>query len=99
MWEILSIDGVDSRPKEAPPAPASSDGVQAESTEDEIKAYRTAREVPETVDGYKLNIPEGDDKESYEGIAVSVKAEALAAGVAPAALSRVWDGVTAIMDA
>ena len=69
----------------------------AESSEDEVKAYREAHGVPETVDGYKLAIPEGIDKDSYTGIAATIKAEALAAGAPPTLVSKIWDKVVVTM--
>jgi len=69
----------------------------AESTPEQVKVYREAMGVPEKADGYKLTIPDGDDKESFTGIAAVVKEEALAAGAPPALLARIWDKVTATM--
>lgn len=68
-----------------------------ESTPEEVTAYHEAIGVPKTSDGYKLNIPEGDDKESFEGIAAVIKEEALAAGASPALLTRLWDKVTTVI--
>jgi len=67
------------------------------STEDEIKAYRTATGVPESVDGYAMDIPPGDDEESFTGVAAAVKDAALAAGIPASAVTAVWGKVVETM--
>ena len=62
-------------------------------SEDDIKAYRKATGVPDSVDGYAMDIPDGDDKESFTGVAAAVKEAALAAGVSADKVSKVWGAV------
>lgn len=62
-------------------------------SEDVIKAYRKATGVPDSVDGYAMDIPDGDDKESFTGVAAAVKTAALDAGISAAAASKVWGKV------
>jgi hypothetical protein len=64
-----------------------------DASEDDIKAYRKATGVPESVDGYAMDIPDGDDKESFTGVAAAVKTAALEAGVSADKVSKVWGAV------
>lgn len=62
-------------------------------SEDVIKAYRKATGVPDSVDGYAMDIPDGDDKESFAGVATAVKEAALAAGAPAGVVSAIWGKV------
>jgi len=64
-----------------------------DASEDDIKAYRKATGVPESVDGYAMDIPDGDDKESFTGVAAAVKEAALAAGAPAGVVSSIWGKV------
>jgi hypothetical protein len=64
-----------------------------DASEDAIKAYRKATGVPESVDGYAMDIPDGDDKESFTGVAAAVKEAALAAGAPAGVVSKIWGKV------
>jgi len=64
-----------------------------DASEDAIKAYRKATGVPESIDGYAMDIPEGDDKESFTGVAAAVKEAALAAGAPAGVVSSIWGKV------
>lgn len=64
-----------------------------DASEDVIKAYRKATGVPESVDGYAMDIPDGDDKESFTGVAAAVKEAALAAGAPASVVSKIWGKV------
>jgi hypothetical protein len=64
-----------------------------DATEDVIKAYRKATGVPESIDGYAMDIPDGDDKESFTGVATAVKAAALEAGAPAGVVSKIWGKV------
>lgn len=65
--------------------------------EDVIKAYRKATGVPDSADGYKMDIPDGDDKESFTGIAETIKAAALEAGAPAGLVSGIWGKVVETM--
>lgn len=64
-----------------------------DASEDDIKAYRKATGVPESVEGYAMDIPDGDDKESFTGVAEAVKTAALAAGAPAGVVSSIWGKV------
>lgn len=64
-----------------------------DASEDDVKAYRKATGVPESVDGYAMDIPDGDDKESFTGVAAAVKEAALAAGAPAGVVSSIWGKV------
>ncbi len=64
-----------------------------DASEDVIKAYRKATGVPESVDGYAMDIPDGDDKESFAGVAAAVKEAALVAGAPAGVVSSIWGKV------
>lgn len=64
-----------------------------DASEDDIKAYRKATGVPDSVDGYAMDIPDGDDKESFTGVAAAVKAAALEAGAPAGVVSKIWGKV------
>jgi hypothetical protein len=68
-----------------------------DASEDDIKAYRKATGVPESVDGYAMDIPDGDDKESFTGISLAVKTAALEAGISADKVSKVWGKVVETM--
>ena len=68
-----------------------------DSSEDDIKAYRKATGVPESVDGYAMVIPDGDDKDSFTGVAAAVKEAALAAGAPAGMVSSIWGKVVETM--
>ena len=70
-----------------------------DASEDDIKAYRKATGVPESVDGYAMDIPDGDDKDSFTGVAAAVKESALAAGISADKVSKVWASVVETMQA
>jgi len=67
-------------------------------TPEEIATYRKAMNVPETVDGYELSVPDGDDAAGYKAVADVVRTAALQAGVPKNALSTVWDTVITALD-
>ena len=67
-------------------------------TPEEIAAYNKAVGVPETMDGYELPIPEGDDKAGYEVIANAVKAAAFESGVPASKVIGVWGKVVEAID-
>jgi len=65
-------------------------------TPEEIAAFNKAMGVPETTEGYKLNIPQDvsdDDKAVFGKISDAIIPAALEAGVPPAKLAGVWDKV------
>lgn len=70
-----------------------------DTSEDDIKAYRKAIGVPDSADGYEMAIPDGDDKESFTGIAAAVKEAALAAGASVNLVSTIWGKVVETMQA
>ena len=70
-----------------------------DASEDDIKAYRKATGVPESIDGYAMDIPDGDDKDSFTGIAAAVKEAALAAGAPAGVVSSIWGKVVETMQA
>ena len=74
--------------------------IPGEDASDEDKAaYRTARGVPESADGYKLDIPDVSDmdKASFGSIAEIVKVGALEAGLTSAEVGPVWDKVASAL--
>ena len=70
-----------------------------DASEDDIKAYRKATGVPESAEGYAMDIPEGDDKESFAGVAAAVKTAALEAGAPAGVVSKIWGKVVETMQA
>jgi hypothetical protein len=70
-----------------------------DASEDDIKAYRKLTGVPESVDGYAMDIPDGDDKDSFTGVAAAVKTAALDAGISADKVSKVWGAVVETMQA
>lgn len=64
-----------------------------DASEDDIKAYRKATGVPDSMDGYAMDIPDGDDKESFSGVAAAVKEAALEAGAPAGVVSTIWGKV------
>ena len=70
-----------------------------DATDDQIKAYRKAMGVPESIDGYAMDIPDGDDKESFSGISAAVKEAALEAGAPSGMVSKIWGKVVETMQA
>jgi len=68
-----------------------------DASEDDIKAYRKATGVPESADGYAMDIPDGDDKESFTGLSAAVKEAALAAGAPASLVSTIWGKVVETM--
>lgn len=69
---------------------------------EEIAAFREAMGVPNDITGYDLKNPEGvseQDAAIFDGIANSVKAAALEAGIPASALGPVWSKVSAALAA
>ena len=63
-------------------------------TPEEIVAYRQAQGVPETSDGYELNVPK---EGGYDKVADMVKAAAHEVGIPPSKLAPVWDKVLGVL--
>jgi hypothetical protein len=68
-----------------------------DASEDAIKAYRKAIGVPDSADGYAMDIPDGDDKDSFTGIAAVVKEAALASGAPAGVVEKIWTSVVETM--
>jgi len=58
---------------------------------EEVAAYRKAMGVPDSEDGYVLNIPEGPAKAANETLAKGIKGAALAANLPAKVVSAIWD--------
>ena len=60
-------------------------------TAEEVAAYRKAVGVPDSEDGYILNVPEGPAKTANEALAKVIKGGAFAANVPAKAVSAIWE--------
>lgn len=71
-------------------------------TEEEIKAYRTARGVPDKADNYELPVPATAsdlDKKGFAAVAAAIKPIAHEVGISPSNLAKVWSKTIEVLTA